>query len=89
LSSFREQTGPVQQGRITGQRFIVSNTIERAIQIASQKYPAGEWHSMLPRQRTKAIYEALRQLDAEALAASRSTPDTPPRRKRKRQMAPA
>jgi hypothetical protein len=67
----------------------VSNTIEKAIQIASQKYSAEEWHTMLPRLRTEAIYEALRRLDAEALAASRSRPDTPHRRKRKRPMVPA
>ena len=48
------------------------NTVQKAIEVAQQRYSAEEWHSMQPRLRTEAIYEVLRRLDAEDLASSRA-----------------
>ena len=65
----------------------MTDTVQKAIEVARQKYSAEEWYSMRPRVRTDAIYEVLRRLDAEASAKAQES--LPRKRQRKRQMAPA
>jgi hypothetical protein len=65
----------------------MSDTVQKAIEVARQGYSAEEWYSMRPRVRTDAIYEALRRLDAEALAKGQRPLSRT--RQRKRHMAHA
>jgi hypothetical protein len=41
-----------------------------AIKAAKARYPSGQWDQLPPKKQTEAIYEELRRLDAESVAAA-------------------
>jgi hypothetical protein len=66
----------------------MTDTVQKAIEVARRGHSAEDWYSMRPRHRTDAIYEVLRRLDAKALASTRAQESLSRKRQRKRQMAP-
>jgi len=47
---------------------MASHTFLRAVAAAQDRFPGDLWRALMPKERTDAIYDELRRLDAESLA---------------------
>jgi hypothetical protein len=54
----------------TGGYQMATDTVQRAIEAAQRKYSPDVWLVMRPEERTAAIYEEIRRMDAEATAGA-------------------
>ena len=45
----------------------MNGTVEQALAAARARHPDGEWERLFPPERTEAIYQEIRRIDAEAV----------------------
>ncbi len=67
----------------------VTDTVERAVEAARQMFSPHVWFSKRPEERTSAIYEEIRRLDAEAIALAANQKGIAPQPRKSRQVPPS